>query len=311
MTYNLYLRPPFVNSNGNDYKNERLNEFLNYIDNYDVLALQEVFALGNSRQNRLIKYAQKRGFFYSNSFPPPLFSRKFIDAGLVILSKYPIIETKAHIYKSGNQIDFYAAKQVLYCKLRIDEGNYLNIFTTHMQASYLDNTPEQKLQNDKARHGQIVELAQFVNEILSQQNYCYPAVILGDLNVNARDEKEPNHESEEYIYLMRQLRVHIKNCHTIDLLKESYNGKHPVTYGDTEKVDNKVVPKETVLTTKEDHGCMQCIDYMMMIKPKKKCLINEISKATKVEEFAIPLGKYRFSQLSDHYGISTKLHIER
>lgn len=303
------MRPPFVNSNGNDYKNERLHEFLKYVDKYDVLALQEVFALGNSRQKRLINYAKKKGYFYSNSFPPPLLSRKFIDAGLVILSRYPILETKAHIYRSGNQIDFYAAKQVLYCKLRVDDKNCLNVFTTHMQASYLDNTPEQKLMNDKARLGQIVELAQFVNEVLFKQNYCYPAVILGDLNVNAINEKDRNSSSEEYYYLMDQLRAHIKNCDPIDLLKDSYYGKHPITYGDIEIVDNKVVPKETVLTTKEDHGCMQSIDYMIMIKPTKGCLINAIEKSTRVEEFTIPLGKYRFSQLSDHYGISTKLQI--
>jgi hypothetical protein len=49
LTYNLYLRPPLVNSNGNDYKNERLAEFIKLIPKYDVICLQEVFALGNSR----------------------------------------------------------------------------------------------------------------------------------------------------------------------------------------------------------------------------------------------------------------------
>ena len=85
---------------------------------YDIIALQEIFALGNTRQNQIINYAKEIGFhFHTRSFRPPLFSKKFIDAGLVILSKYPIVERDAMIYNFGNQIDAWAAKQVIYAKV--------------------------------------------------------------------------------------------------------------------------------------------------------------------------------------------------
>lgn len=45
LTYNIFLRPPFIRNNADDYKNERFEEFLNHLDNYDVIALQEMFSL--------------------------------------------------------------------------------------------------------------------------------------------------------------------------------------------------------------------------------------------------------------------------
>jgi len=49
LTYNLYLRPPLVHSNEDDYKDERLAEFIKLIPDFDIICLQEVFALGSSR----------------------------------------------------------------------------------------------------------------------------------------------------------------------------------------------------------------------------------------------------------------------
>ena len=45
LTYNIFLRPPFIRNNADDYKNERFEDFLEQIDNYDVIALQEMFSL--------------------------------------------------------------------------------------------------------------------------------------------------------------------------------------------------------------------------------------------------------------------------
>lgn len=50
VSYNIFLRyfigqlliprPPLVNNNGDDFKNERFREFMKLIDNFDVIALQ-------------------------------------------------------------------------------------------------------------------------------------------------------------------------------------------------------------------------------------------------------------------------------
>jgi hypothetical protein len=56
LTYNIFLRPPFIRNNADDYKNERFEEFLNHLDNYDVIALQEMFSLVIYRQFSKINY---------------------------------------------------------------------------------------------------------------------------------------------------------------------------------------------------------------------------------------------------------------
>jgi hypothetical protein len=39
LTYNLFLRPPFVKNNKDDYKNERGKLFLDYLENFDIICL--------------------------------------------------------------------------------------------------------------------------------------------------------------------------------------------------------------------------------------------------------------------------------
>lgn len=77
MTINMLLRPPFINYNGDDYKNERLELLINHVlPHYDIVALQEVFWFWNSRLSKLIKAAQALGFhWYTNNASPPMFSK--------------------------------------------------------------------------------------------------------------------------------------------------------------------------------------------------------------------------------------------
>jgi len=107
LSYNIFLRPPTIKNNSDDFKNERMKEFLNVMHNYDVIALQEIFALGNFRPNRIIAHAKSLGFHFCirSTNPLPLSRKNFLDAGLIILSRYPILERDFHIYKYGNQID--------------------------------------------------------------------------------------------------------------------------------------------------------------------------------------------------------------
>jgi hypothetical protein len=58
----------------------------------------------------------------------------FLDAGLVTLSRYPILATDSHYYRLGNQIDGWAPKQVLWSLVKLPgDNNLLHVFNTHMQ----------------------------------------------------------------------------------------------------------------------------------------------------------------------------------
>ena len=76
----------------------------------------------SSRQKRLIEYAKSSGYHYSRScpffrmFPVPEF---LVDGGLLVLSRYQILEDDFLVYCKGVQSDRLAAKGVMYLKICI------------------------------------------------------------------------------------------------------------------------------------------------------------------------------------------------
>jgi len=88
LTFNMFVRPPFINNNGDDFKDERIREFLKEMHKYDVICMQEMFSCYSKRQDFLLREARKAGFFFSATSPKlSRFSSYIIDGGLVLLSK--------------------------------------------------------------------------------------------------------------------------------------------------------------------------------------------------------------------------------
>lgn len=310
LTYNIFLRPPFVRNNADDFKNERLAEFMrSQLDRFDIICLQEMFNLGNYRQKLLLKIAKEKGFLYhAKSVNPRFFSGKFIDAGLVILSKYPILESDGLIYVAGNQIDGWAAKQVIYGKIQVSPTFFIHVFTTHMQASYYDNYASVNIINDQARATQVQEMADFVKK--KTDGSPYPVLVTGDFNIDSRG--EPN----EYKYMMATFTAAKPTIK--DLLKEHCND-HPVTYGDFHEVPHETeagqvvtLPKELLLTHRADHCCALSIDYILLADTEENQREKVLTVTeTTVEPFFVDESKFKFSQLSDHYGVSTTLRVNK
>lgn len=310
LTYNIFLRPPLVKNNADDFKNERLAEFLKtQIDRFDIICLQEMFSLANFRQKLLLKIAAEKGFpYHTKSVKSTWLSGKFIDAGLVILSRYPILATDAMIYRAGNQIDGWAAKQVIYAKIQISPTFFVHVFTTHMQASYYDNHATINVINDQARATQVQEMADFIKQ--KTEGSPYPVLITGDFNIDSKG------ETAEYQYMMQTLSAARPNVR--DLLKEAYND-HPITYGDFHEIPHETelgqtvpAPKELLLTHKADYCCGLSIDYILLSDTQGNIdeKIMDVTEA-KVEEFFVDESKFRFSQLSDHYGVSATLRVNK
>ena len=88
LSYNIFLRPPPIKNNEDDYKNERLANFIHCLEDYDVVCLQEMFGSYNFRKQNIIKLAKKCGFFFVSEPPlPSFFSSYMVDGGLLILSR--------------------------------------------------------------------------------------------------------------------------------------------------------------------------------------------------------------------------------
>jgi hypothetical protein len=76
---------------------------------------------------------------------PSLFNESVIDGGLLIISRFPIVESRFHPYKTiAVMSDMLAWKGGLYVKIDMSKigGDYLHLFTTHTQASYYDSPLE-------------------------------------------------------------------------------------------------------------------------------------------------------------------------
>jgi len=101
----------------------------------------------------------------------------------------------------------------------------------------------------------------------------------------------------------------------MDLLRNNYNGRSPPTYGESLEDENgKMRPTETILTAEEDLNSNHCLDYFLQIIPNTKNISNTENSRIFVDEKSITVEKFfiegrKFTQLSDHYGISGKLKV--
>ena len=105
LTYNLFIRPPPVNSFGNDYKDERFDYFVkHYLPLYDIVCIQEMFISDiYFKKLDLIEKAAQLGFkYHAIGTLHPYYSTEpnISDGGLLTLSKFPIIKSEFHRYQN-------------------------------------------------------------------------------------------------------------------------------------------------------------------------------------------------------------------
>jgi len=87
LTYNIFERP-LVKNNESDWKEERIEEFKQFFDQYDIICFQEMFSSLNIRRDEMLKNASNAGlFFYSEVLPPQFFAKCIVDGGLLTVSR--------------------------------------------------------------------------------------------------------------------------------------------------------------------------------------------------------------------------------
>ncbi|QYK05389.1 sphingomyelin phosphodiesterase [Shewanella zhangzhouensis] len=101
-----------------------------------------------------------------------------VRGGVVILSKYPILTRKAHVFNHSLQgsWDYYANKGFAYVAIE-KNGERFHLIGTHLQATHDDDTA----QEHQVRLGQLGEIQAFIE---AEQIPATEAVIIGgDMNV--------------------------------------------------------------------------------------------------------------------------------
>ncbi|KAJ2771594.1 hypothetical protein IWQ56_001720 [Coemansia nantahalensis] len=344
LTQNMYMRPPLVHSNKGDWKDARLDFFIDRIlPNYDVVCLQEMFEYASSRRSRLLAAAERLGFRHY-----VVSERKFlwdvgIDGGLAILSRFPVAATDSFEYQRGIGPDWMARKGVLYAKVevRVDGAaapTHVHVFTTHTQASYGEVFITQP--DVKRRLAQLHEFHSFLEAVLPRHRAAgEPVVLTGDFNVDSRDHRltDPEHvrherdaedgvaTSDEGKAMMDVLQGHgidpkllgpdntdaFKGRTTIELHDALHErlGYHPVTFGNiVVDKDGNVRPRETVLTNKQDSTVMHSIDYVLWHNPGE----SSTGIAAALHDVVVAPNftpEQPFSQISDHYGVRAELRF--
>ena len=276
LSLNLFLRPPFVKTNHSDYKDYRTKYFCEHImQHFDVICLQEVFGAFNNRKQRIISEAYKKGFLHHAKSPSPSFfgGIPVIDGGLVILSRFKILESKFIPFSHGTMPDALSYKGALYSKLLV-HGEVIHLVTTHTQASYLcgDSSIYRSI-----RAHQLSTIQKFIKELGNNQM----VLLMGDLNVE-----------QECHGLFEEAR---------DILKEKYNYS-PATYG---RVLNGK-PLETVLTCPDSTTSQSALDYILSFNSSSKFKFD--LDLTRVEPFYVR--DRPFTQISDHAGVVTTLKLK-
>ena len=169
MTINVYLIKNAL------ARESRVNEYIRLKDELfrfnDVVALNEAFS--DSLTQKLVNGL---GFPYKTAVLGNK-SRNVMNGGVVILSRYPIIEKHEHIYSASCAEDSFANKGFVHVKIQKD-GRVYNIIATHTQADPV--LPCSNVSN--IRVNQFREINKYIkSNIHDKSEYVY---VIGDLNTD-------------------------------------------------------------------------------------------------------------------------------
>ncbi|KZN61226.1 sphingomyelin phosphodiesterase [Pseudoalteromonas luteoviolacea] len=164
MTYNIWALPVIAS-----HISDRMALLPDYLKGYDALLLQEVF------------HAQREDFLQQISAEYPYQTRmldkpgvNIYDGGVIIVSRYPIVNQAQYVFPDCSSTDCFADKGVNYAEI-IKNGEAYHLFATHTASSDTDTARQHR----QLQFKQIRNLAISLN-IPQNETVVYG----GDFNVN-------------------------------------------------------------------------------------------------------------------------------
>lgn len=279
LQYNCFWRPWLLHLGTVEYVRERSLLLSERLDKYDIVCLDESFHFGSNVVKNFISIMQKKGFKYIvTNRRVPILSKFVVDSGVMILSKYPIIEFDDIAYKEGCSFDQFAMKGCVYAKIQISQKQHINVFATHLQASYEVITDV----DYNIRSNQIKDIHYLMMKHVS--NDTAPTFLLGDMNI-------VNESSKEYNNMMENLKL--PNYNVID------------TYQTMENKVPTIADSDNIFTQDCDKNSPNAIDYVFCFESKDN---NRIKKYNSSVDKMLVSG-YRYSQLSDHNAIECDVDL--
>ena len=89
-----------------------------------------------------------------------------IDSGLMILSRFPIVDSDFHMFSPGLYDDAEATRGVFYARVKVSDNQFVNLFDLHTQCTSFSEPPEIAVYTQRIRKVSIEELQVFVHDKL-------------------------------------------------------------------------------------------------------------------------------------------------
>jgi len=163
LVWNVWNLPGIL-TDGFGKSRQRAAKVSPLLNDFDVVILNESFMHRKELLSKCIhkyRYELNRGKSFT-----------IFNGGVVILSKYAIVEEAGEVYHTRGHWDRFAAKGIAFVRLDVD-GKMLDVYGTHMQSG--DNNAEQE-----ARLAQASQVAAFINRNSLQDSKI---VFGGDINI--------------------------------------------------------------------------------------------------------------------------------
>ncbi|RCS48235.1 hypothetical protein DTL42_13600 [Bremerella cremea] len=203
IAYNAHLLPSVAlpiagKRSGGDYRAEKIGE---QVASYDLIGLTEVFD-ATYRESLIDQVQSQAEQEFHVALGPERSGRHMVGGGLLLLSKYPILETHTVTYQNatwffthGFRADGFAAKGALHVRILVDEqtGSAVDCFLTHLDS-----------RSANVRREQLQEFCTFIAEYQQKEN---PVLLLGDFNIAATEPTSYNTEYDNLLAQIDRLRV--------------------------------------------------------------------------------------------------------
>lgn len=280
ISYNVQFLPgPAAIANNRKNPKYRARTIGQKMTEFDIVCLNEVF--DDAPRNLLLDQMKAAWGEDYHVVTGPIPDDKRVNGGLAIVTHLPMIETHSTIYtkssdpkKYGFKADGFAAKGVLHARILrskdADEDDYLDVFTTHLEARV-----------DEIRWEQYPELAAFVAE---HSDPHHPVLILGDFNTRGEPEYRNDPEAP-YHLLISELAKKLASAKLID----GWPSRYPEAFGGTNEQESSDIGHR--------------IDYVFMANPLEPHTKFEL-RDIRVNGYLDP----EVVALSDHSAVEADLY---
>ena len=162
---------------------QRAEMMLEHFVGYDIVCLQELF---DEERREQIEDSLSKNYGLENRTEGPYadwMAGQFVGGGLAICTHYDIIRCSSLKFGVEETVgsDALAAKGVSHALIAFDTKRSIHVFTAHLQSGSTTKRTD-------ARWRQLRNTAEFIFQEIEGDEY--PAILVGDLNVNATVDKD-------------------------------------------------------------------------------------------------------------------------